>query len=231
MSHWKKIILTPTLVGAIFVLTGCGSQAYDTQTPSSPNSNSAANTNNSSTNNSSSNNGTDNSTTPDSSSNTGYPIFTTDFQVYGNKTISSSNITVANQRQYKTPAISTDNMFRVGLTATSPASISGAGYQIYFNCIKVSVKVGDSTQTAFISTTNSSISTGVCSGATPNPILNFDGQAKTGHGDLTATFTPLTYDNCTTYGSIWGTGCTLNTVYYTHLISLSTTIYVNGVNE
>jgi hypothetical protein len=167
------------------------------------------------------------STTTDTTSSTGYPIFTSDFQVYGNKTIATANITVGNQRQYKTPALSTDNLFRVGLKASSPGSISGAGYQIYFNCIKVSVKVGDSTQTAFIST-NSSTSTGACAGATANPILNFDSQAKSGHGDLTVTFTPLTYDNCVSLGSLWSTGCTLNTVYYTHLISFSTTVYVNG---
>jgi hypothetical protein len=235
MKRFEKLVYL-SVIGTAALLTGCGGQSYQTQTPYTVSPNSTSSTSTGTTSSSTvpiTTAATD--TTKDTTTNAnGYPLITSDFQVYGNRGIASANITPGNYRQFQITDIGTDNLLRVSVSATSPGLITETGYQIPFYCAKFSVKVGDTTQTAFVSTVGDS-PTGVCAGATSSPILKFDSLAKAGHGNFTVTITPTLYDNCnqtfdTWYqmGTFWRAGCTLNTIYNTHLISGTAIVYVNG---
>jgi hypothetical protein len=235
MFHWKRKSFLPVVIVLAVLSTACGGQPNQQTTPNYSASNPSSGTGTTGTSTSS---GTIKPPSTASNGQTdtteqGTPILTTDFQVLGTKGLSQTN--PGGSHQFTITDIATDNLLRISLTAASPGSITDTGYQIPFNCIKFSVKVGNSYQTALVSTTGSDISGGTCNGAKAEPILKFDSEARPGHGNLTAVLIPISFDNCIQQydpyygmGRYWAAGCTLNSIPTTHMISGTVTVYVNG---
>jgi hypothetical protein len=119
------------------------------------------------------------------------PAYTSDFKIYGAKAIGTaggpSSVTLSN--------IQADSILKVAVVASSPGISSGNGYQAQFDCVKFSVKVGNSTQTAFLTTTNRD-GTGVCQGARAKVTLDFSSQLTPGHGPMSIEVSDPYFDNC-----------------------------------
>jgi hypothetical protein len=119
------------------------------------------------------------------------PAYTSDFKIYGARQLASvggpSSVTLAN--------IQADNILKVVISTSSPGVSSGNGYQAQFDCVKFSVKVGNSTQTAFLTTTNRD-GIGVCQGARSKVTLDFSSQLTAGHGAMTVEISDPYFDNC-----------------------------------
>lgn len=235
MKNWKKNALLPVIIVLPLLISGCGGQAYQTQSASPT------------TSTSSTNNNTGNSTTTTTTTTTSnlYPPVPVGFTLVGTR--GTSPAPTGSSKQIT--GISTDRTLRItfkadDLTPITSCNNGSCGYQTYNGCVglRASIDGGNSYQTVTINTAyqdedklaanggTGSCTDGAGNTISANPVANFTGSMTSGHGAITLLIynaTSTTKGPTSYYGYAVGP---MQLLYYTWQIAVSAYIHTDTTN-
>jgi hypothetical protein len=145
---------------------------------------------------------------------------------------------------YTTSAISTDNIFKVTLTAQAPTTLPCTGYTAQYSCVQYTVTVGNQSQTAYVAYGNPMLSgfNTACKGASGSVTLDFSSAASPGHGPLKVSVSQPQSDNCHNYADasyyyyyqtgmdlspVGISGCPMSPIYQNQIVSAQVSVETN----